>query len=433
MTFELNVNRAMAKATVLFAALGVCAALVYAVAKVSLQGVFADERIKVSHQVLQSAVGYFPNSARIHARLASSELAYDERDLSRAESHALRAIELSPNDYRFRLTLAAIKEAAGDRPSAEDALRAALALAPNDREVHWRLANVLLRAGKLEESLEEFRIATASNTGLLPSSLDLVWRASNGRVEAVEKVAGSSPKARVTLAQFLLGKSRVPEAVSIFSRLDRNVQINAAETSGFIKKLMDEGHMGQARTLWENIVEGDAERPLVWNSGFESDILKNFAHFDWAINRSDFARIGIDAKTFHNGARSLRVEFAGRDTTRLDKELKQLALVRPGARYRLECFVKTESLATPEGPRIAVIDGASNLIAESEAIAPGTADWQRMAVDFVAPRSDAELVGIYLILKQTPRFSYTQPTQGTIWLDDFTMKEQRGDGGRQQR
>ena len=163
-------------------------------------------------------------------------------------------------------------------------------------------------------------------------------------------------------------------------------------------------------------------RILIWNGGFESDILKGFAQFDWTISRNDYARPGIDSSTFHSGSRSLRVDFTGRDTTRLDGEIKQLAVVRPGARYRLECYVKTDALVTPEGPRIAVTNiTLQSEIAVSDAVAAGTSDWHLIAIDFVAPQSAQAVV---IKIKRVPRFSYDEPTKGTVWFDDFTLTEQ---------
>src|SRR6185503_14546881 len=149
-----------------------------------------------------------PNSARLNARLASAELSEGDRDLTAAKAHAQRAINLSPNDYRFRITLASIEETAGDRPAAQVSLEAARALAPNYWNVHYRLGNLLIREGKLDESLERLRIAVAANSALLPGTLDLLWRASRGDINSVQAVVGDTPKARLTLAQFLLKVSR---------------------------------------------------------------------------------------------------------------------------------------------------------------------------------------------------------------------------------
>jgi Tfp pilus assembly protein PilF len=80
-----------------------------------------------SRQRLETAASYFPNSPRLNAQLARSELTSADRDLSAAESFARRAVELSPNDYNFQLLLATIQVVrAGDCPCAKQC-RAALA------------------------------------------------------------------------------------------------------------------------------------------------------------------------------------------------------------------------------------------------------------------------------------------------------------------
>jgi hypothetical protein len=99
-----------------------------------------------------------------------------------------------------------------------------------------------------------------------------------------------------------------------------------------------------------------------------------------------------------------------------------LIVVRPGARYQLECYAKTDSLITPEGPRVAIITNNSLIeIAASGPIPAGTSDWQRIVLNFAVP-PDARALCIKI--KRIPRFAYDDPTKGTIWLDDFKLIEQ---------
>src|SRR6202040_1418759 len=139
-------------------------------------GIVTDERVSVNKDLLTAAISYVPNSAPLNARLAEAEMEEADRDLSSVERHAKRAVDLSPWDYRTRMLLATVQEALGDRVAAEQSLREALALAPHYTEVHWRLANLLLREGKLAKALSEFRTAASSNAGLLPGIFDLLWR-----------------------------------------------------------------------------------------------------------------------------------------------------------------------------------------------------------------------------------------------------------------
>jgi hypothetical protein len=425
MVFEIDLKGWVMKAAVVLTALVVISLLLF-VASVSFAvGLLSDQRTRPPQKLLADGVNYVPNSAALLGRLAETEMRDQSRDLSAVEAHAQRAVNISPNDYRRRLLLATIEEAKGDRLAAEKSLHQAVALAPNYTDVHWRLANLLLRQNKVDESLDHFVKATSANPSLLPLTLDLLWRVSGGKLAAVEAVTGD-PKSRFTLAQFLLNQSRVPEAVQVFAEIDRESALAMPESSGFLNSLMTGGHLVEARELWADIV-GD-ERPGrvlpgISNNSFESDITKGFEQFGWTIGRNDYAVASIDPGVARTGSRSLRIDFLGRDTTRLDGQVRQMILVTPGARYRIECYVKSEKLVTPEGPRVVVTDTTSSAeIASSEPIASGSSDWGRIVFDFAVPPS-ARAVG--LIIKRVPKFSFDEPTRGVVWFDDFSVTEQK--------
>lgn len=389
-------------------------------------GTLADHRVQVTRDMLQVPVSYFPNSARLNARLALAELSEADRDLASARAHAQRAVNLSPNDHRLRITLASVEEASGDRAAAKTSLEAARDLAPHYWSVHYRLGNLLIREGKLDESLGSLRIAVAANDKLLPGTLDLVWRASQGDVNAVETVAGDGPRARLTLAQFLLKMSRPSEAAKVFGSIDRAARLaSSTDSSAFLNSLIAAGELEAARALWGEVAGADRASTTVWNGGFESEVLKNFAQFDWSFGRSEYARFAMDTAVSHRGSRSLRIDFAGLDTTQLDNEVRQMVIVRPGVRYLLECYAKAGDLETPEGPRVVVSGSVSeDWIAASEPVGQGSGDWQRLAVDFVAPqRPGVAASAVYVSIKRKPKFSYDEPTSGTVWFDDFLLKE----------
>ncbi len=427
MVLRLNLNKMSGRLALAILALASSALLIVLIVSRFVIGTLADDHLQVSRDMLRVPVDYFPNSARLNARLALSELSESGRDLGTAKAHAERAINLSPNDYRFRITLASIEEAGGDRAAAEAALEAARRLAPNYWSVHYRLGNLLVREGKLAESLDEFRIAAAANGSVLPGTLDLLWRASRGDVEALQTVAGTSPTARLTLAQFLVRVSRPAEAARVFGGIDRASRLaSSAESGAFLNSLIAARELGLARGLWSETAGVDGDSALVSNGGFESDALKDLTQFDWSFGRSEYARFVIDSAVSHSGARSLRIEFAGRDTTRLDNEIRQLLAVRSGVRYSLECYVKTSELETPEGPRVVVSgSGSTDWIAASEPVVHGSADWQRLVVEFVAPQSaTGNTSAVFVSIKRKPKFSYDEPTRGTVWFDDFALKEE---------
>jgi hypothetical protein len=430
MVFEASLNGLKSKALTIVLSLVACVVLTYAALTNVVANILTDQRASVSKELLAAGIVYAPNSALLNARLAEAEMAEEDRDISSIESHVKRAVNISPWDYRQRLLLATVKEAAGDREAAKESLQEAVALAPNYTEVHWRLANLLLREGRLAKSVDEFRFAASSNESLLPGTLDLLGRVSGGNITVLRAVTPADPKSQLLLAQFLLKQSQFPEAITIFSGIDRNSLNDFPESTAFIDALISKGRLEEARGLWVGLTSGayaQPGRPLpnIWNGGFESDISKNLPQFDWKLTRNEYAVPSIDSSVARSGGRSLRIDFTGRDTTRLDGQVTQTLVLRPGLHYRLQCYARTERLDSPEGPRVVVIDLTSATeIASSDPIASGSREWHSITLDFTpdftpTPATRAVVVKI----KRVPKFAYDNPTRGTIWLDDFALDE----------
>jgi tetratricopeptide (TPR) repeat protein len=427
MVIDVRVNGFKSRGFAIVLSLVVCALLTSAALANVLVGMLTDQRVTASKELLGAGIVYAPNSAPLNARLAEAEMTEDDRDISRIESYVTRAVNLSPWDYRQRLLLATVQEARGDRAAAEQSLDEALALAPNYTEVHLRLANLLLREGKLAQSVDEFRIAVSSNVSLLTGTLDLLSRVSAGNINVLRAATPRDAKSQLQLAQFLLKQSRAPEAMTIFGGIDHNLLVGLPESPAFIDSLIAQGHPEEARGLWVGLVSGAYAQPghplpLIWNGSFESDTSKSLAQFDWTIARNEYAVPSIDPAAARTGSRSLRIDFTGRDTTRLDGQVKQTLVLRPGMNYRLQCYVKTERLESPEGPRIVVTDGTSSTeIAASDPIVSGSSEWHPITIDFTtSPATRAVIVAI----KRVPKFAYDNPTRGTVWFDDFVLDEQ---------
>lgn len=426
MTIEVRVNNLAKRAGIALVGLIACALLLLAAATNCTVGLLTDPRVNVSRELLAAGTAFVPRSSPLNARLAEMELQDEDRDILSIERRATLAMNSSPWDYRYRLLLATVKEAQGDRPAAEQALQQALALAPNNTEVHWRFANLLLRQGRLTRAVVEFRAANAANISLLAGTLDLLWRVSSGSLPTVQAVTPKDPRSQLILAQFLLKQSRAADAITVCSGIERDSLVGLPEFSPFIDSLVSQGRLDEARGLWFGVVGGIYGRPGnplpgMWNGSFESNIDRNLAQFDWTVSGNEYATPSVDSNASHSGNRSLRIDFTGRDTTRLDGQVKQLLLIKPGARYRLECYAKTVRFESPEGPRIVVADFSnSSEIAASGPIPNGSEDWRLISIDFKAPASGRAAV---VTIKRVPKFSFDKPTRGTIWLDDFVLTE----------
>ena len=404
---------------------GMCAGLGLLTISHFISNTLSDESIVVLRSTLVSAATYFPQSSRLQARLAKVELAEvaEEADLARAESAALNAVRLSPWNSNNQLLLASVRNLQGDLNATETAVRAAVKLAPHSAQTHWQLANLLIRQDKLDDAIQEFRLAVASDSGsiFLPGTMDVIWNISEGNAEKLAQVVGNDPQKRLLLAQYLLKQSRLTEAVAIYKSIERATLLDSPAATGFLNSLIASGQIELAKDLWEHLIaaEKSAGGQLLYNGGFEKELVPALSQFDWKIAHSEYAILSLDSALAHSGKRSLRINLTGRDTTVLGKELNQTVVVNSGTRYRLEYYARTDKLITTEAIHVVVVDGATPL-AISKPIAAGSSDWQPYTLEFA---TSTKVKAVLVTIKRTPRFSYDEPSKGSVWLDDFTLTE----------
>lgn len=386
----------------------------------------ADRRISPNRETLLKSSARVPDSSRIMSRLAEVELEDSTGNpllVKDSLIHAQRAVDLSPWDYRAWQLLAATQEMNGMIAEAEKSMRMAYRFAPNNLKVNWMLANILLRQNEVEASLKPFQTAVNSKNELMPIAFDLLWQASGGNQDLLESLTAKNSKARLMLVRFLMEQAQTDSAIELFRSVDRDAKLTSTDASVFMNLLIESGRVATARQLWVETLAADgsasAAENLIWNGGFENDLLKEFNQFDWIIGTSDYVRLGLDRETAHDGKRALKMKFAGKDTTRLNGEIRQLIVLKPNSRYRLECYARASGLVTPEGPRLAVV-GQNSLIVASEPVNAEISDWQHLVIDFIAPQNVA---GASISIVRIPRFSYDDPTTGIIWFDDFKLTE----------
>ncbi len=433
MSLTLNHPHKAVRLTILLITSLACLWLSWLVLADFIIGTFTEDGSLVSRATLTSAYQYFPHSPRIAARLAAAAIAdagEDEQVTGQAAEAAARAVQLSPQNAHHHVLAALAKGLQGDAMAAENHLKVATVRAPNDRQIRWRLANQLVRTDNVYASLEHFRYAVANNPVWLPQSLDLLWQVTQGDCAKLEVVAGDAPQARLMLAQFYLEQSQPQSAVAALATVDRNALLALPDTPSFFDALLQAGDLPLARQHWSSLLGGQVggqvgglkeQAPLIWNGSFETTAPQRLAHFDWKLTDSRFVAVQLDDQVAHTGQRSLRLQFLGRDPTQLSDEVQQIILLRPGARYRLECFIQTKQLVIREGLRIVLLNQANSLpLASSAPIVTTPSGWQRLAFEFATP---ANATTAKLILQRTPKFIYEEAAKGLLWLDDISLTQ----------
>jgi Tetratricopeptide repeat len=369
---------------------------------------------------LLQAEKYLPASFPVQTSLARVETG---RNLSDAESHALRATDLSPNNYGAWLLLGSIKEKQGDTHAAEQSLRKAISLAPNYSQTHWALAEFFASQRRTSEAAAEFRRATAKDQNSLSSALEVVWEISQGDINTLKAATNEDPGSQLILASFLVSRAHASDAVRVVSQIKDKKFLDSPAGAVFLNNLMTAGPVELAYMLWAQLV-GNREIPSVWNGGFELEPQPQLSQFDWKIESSQSVPIAIESGTAHAGTQSLRIDFVGREAVNLNNEITQLIVLHAGTRYHLQCFVKTGRLSGL-GPRVVVASVTpSDYLGASSPIPQGTNDWQPLSFDFSIPRSgSAETMPILISIKRNPAPGDNSPAQGTVWFDDFKLTE----------
>jgi tetratricopeptide (TPR) repeat protein len=416
-----KLNRLTGKLALLIPLLLASGLLLYLIRSHFLIRQMSDVRYEFQSEALAAAVNLLPRSGRLNLELAQA-LLREKADFASALPYAERAVQLSPTKTSGWQTLGQAQEGVGQPEAAEASLRRAVALAPRNSDANWALANLLLRLGRVGDSLPFLAVAGEMNASLYPGAYDVLWQITDKQLPPLRTVAGNKYAAQMALLNFLAEQGLFEEAAQLFKSVDHAKASQDHVTAQFINTLIQRRQIALAHTTWLELVgkgklpEGEA----IWNGGFEMDLVRPLSHFDWNLSESKFARCALESGRGRNGSKAVKVGFLGKDTTVLSSEVFQLVVLKPGAQYRLEAFAKAANLISPEGPRLAIKKGGE-ILATSSPVASGSGAWQHLRVEFVAP---SEPAAMSVAIVRVPKYAYDEPTSGTIWFDDFSLREQ---------
>jgi len=178
--------------------------------------------------IARLAVSMAPKDPLTHWRLAEV-LQVDLSPAKQAEAIAeyQKAVELSPNDYRFWTSLGIAYERMGEKEKAQQALQRAVDLAPSYAYPHWFLGNLYLRNARYDEAFSELRIAGKANPELQSQLFILAWQVYSSEPEAMKRAVGESAADR---AAFALYSDLIP-----IHFVEGNVNVFVAAFLGFFR------------------------------------------------------------------------------------------------------------------------------------------------------------------------------------------------------
>jgi O-antigen ligase len=420
-------RRRAARTVVVCAFLVVCGALMWATARTGLSRWYSLSRAReYSLRSAERAVGLSPHDPT--ARFFRAQLLFAHGRNEEALEEFSRAAALRPRDYHVWINLGFARERDGDFTGALAAFREAVRLAPFYAEPRWVLGGGLLRQGERAAAFEEFSRAIASDPELPPTGLEMLWEASGGNAgEVTRLISPQSPAAHVELARFLLNHG---EADAASTALRRAGDTADAERRAMIAELIAAQKFRAAYDVWLGGRRAGADMTggvtaSVTDGGFEGDLSPaEESGFGWRA-AADTGRLSIssDAQAPRAGARSLRLDFHDAPLAPTPF-LSQLVLVDAHARYRLSFAARVREINAAGPLTLTVTDaGSGQMLARPLLLPGGTAGWRDYAVEFTTGGATA---AVTLAITQQECATPHCPLRGSMWLDEFLLREFNG-------
>ena len=261
--------------------------------------------------------------------------------------------------------------------------------------------------------------------------LDLAWRVYGGSIPAVLAAGGNTAGARAQLMGNFINQKRLDEARQLWDGFDaaqRKEQRAVAER--LLLRLAEAKRFDDCLEMQQQLsaVDGTpslAARERLVNGGFESAVgAPGKSLFDWQIVPVAGAQMGLDERTYREGGRSLRIAFNATGTLNF-RNISQLVVVAPQTRYRLEYDVRTEELKSASTLLTEIVDAAQpdRVFVASAPLAIGTAEWQRVALDFT---TGAETQAVTVRVVGQPCTAASCPIFGKVWYDNFNLQHTGG-------
>ena len=357
------------------------------------------------------------------AQVAQRVMPMDQQTEAIAEFE--KTVNLSPNDYRFWVTLGRAYEQGGHPEKAENALRRAVALAPSYSYPRWYLGNLLLRIGRYDEAFVEIRTASDADPELRPHQFNLIWAIYSDDREGIKNALGQRPDANASFALYLLNQTRFEEGLSLWNSISsEEKKANRGTAEAIVATLKNYSRFHDAVKVWNDVATEKyrAELGQIFDGSFEHTSSQGEPIFGWQVKGAPSMQVGIDPNSSSSGARSLRMRFQAR--TNLDEfTVSQLVAVQPKTEYEFSFDLSTGKLETGSAPFIQILDAASGSVLFHTPQAPnGTHAWNRMNYTFkTGEKTEAILLKVVRVSCSTEETPVC-PIFGSVWYDDFSIK-----------
>lgn len=367
---------------------------------------------------LQKAVRLQPRNADYHHRLGRYLEEVIHNPSAAADEYQASA-EINPHKARYWFDLAKMDQLQGDVQGQRTAIEQAIHANPTTPYVAWEAANFYLVHGEIGGALQEFRLAMQGDPSLVPSALELCWRAKPDASALLREAIPRQSSAYVAFLIMLMGKKQTDSASQVWSSL---VQLHQPFDAGFVfdyvRYLLAQHGVEEARSAWQQAapltgLSAYLSSPtnLMVNGDFSLDVLNG--GFDWNYEQQPAVTLTLDPTEFHAGRRSVLISFDGPGVS--DAGIYQAIPVQPSATYEFTAYYKTDNIEGAGGPRYVLLDYYSHKkYFESEEL-KNAEFWKSTSGSFTtAPDTK-------LLTMRIERDPADSPIRGKLWANDFRL------------
>ena len=213
----LRLSSSIARATLLFVAAVLAAALGYSSTRNALAAHFAGMETRVGQE---RAVQLEPGNPETWFLLGRYwQFNIEEPDSRRAIAAYRTAISLDPHSATTWLDLAAAYESEGDAAAARDAFQQAKRVYPISAEVAWRYGNFLLRQNEIPAAFAEIRHSVDADPKRAAEAVSRSWRLDPDINSIIDNVLPPSAPIYLAAIRELDADAAMDPALTVWDRL----------------------------------------------------------------------------------------------------------------------------------------------------------------------------------------------------------------------
>lgn len=369
-----------------------------------------------------------PKSPIVYGLLAQIH-EYDQNNINKTFSYeeSLKAIELSPKDYRLWLIRAKVLEGKQEINETQLAYQKASQLAPNYFDVFWQWGNFLLRNNKTDEAIICFKKVLLTQPSYANYIFPLLWETTDKNLEKIEPLLTDNEDVQLAFVKLLVTQNIYLRSVELWMKLSEKAKSeNQHVANALLNGLMQIKEYDLAWQIWTTLDRNKKQQPIkyqVQNGSFEQPIRGDGLWFDWSFTSTETAKLSRDVGPSSN-SHSIKIDYQDPQGASFE-HLNQLLLVKPLKQYKLLFSSQATGFISLAPTKIEIIDfSEEKKLLASFSFAPGSYQWKSMELPF---NTMAQTKAVSLVIHRLPDCTKNPscPIFGTLKLSQLSLEEMK--------